>query len=246
MALSPGTAVTGFPPGQVIGATHIDTTGPAAACMYDLSAAITDANGRSANLLMNGEIGSMTLAPGVYKSNGGFIITGTLTLDGGNDPNAAWIFIMATTLVVNTGAKVILANYDDSQGVHVWWSCGERADIFTTAVLKGTVMAYTSIAAQDSATTGPLMANTGQVALLNNQVKSFNAAMYPRPTSQPSSSPSTSPSTLPTSIPTSQPSLFPSAQPSGKPTSQPSEAPERILGYVLQRARGGNACGGPG
>jgi type VI secretion system secreted protein VgrG len=192
--------VTGFPPGEVVGTEHI-TDGAAAACMGDLSNAITDANSRSADLALSGELGGMTLAPGVYKSDGEFAITGILYLDGQNDPAAAWIFIMATNLVVNSGAQVVMLNYDNTQGTNVWWSCGNRADIFTTAAMQGTVMAYQSIAAQNGATTGPLMANIGEVTLLSNVVNSyehFTNATDPifNPSSQPSSQPSSMPSTL--------------------------------------------------
>lgn len=219
LGLSPGTLVTGFPPGEVIGTKHI-TNSAAAACMSDLGFAITNANGRAANQLMSGEIGGMTLSPGVYKSDGGFGITNTLTLDGQNDPVAAWIFIMASTLVVNSGAKVVMINYDDSAGVNVWWSCGTHADIFTTAILKGTVMAHTSVAAQDGASTGPLLASTGQVALMNNVVQSYEFGLYDSPTSQPSGQPSRQPSSIPTFI-----SVAPIIAPTPTPTMVPSVAP---------------------
>jgi hypothetical protein len=189
--------------------------------MGDLATAIIDANGRAADMSLNGELGGMTLAPGVYKSDGDFAITGTLFLDGQNDPNAAWIFIMASTLVANTGAAVVMLNYDNTHGTKVWWSAGSRADIFTNAAMQGTVMAYQSIAAQNGATTGPLMANIGEVTLLSNTVHSyndFNAAI-------PSSQPSTQPSSRPSVQPSAQPSSEPTSQPSGKPTYQPSVRP---------------------
>lgn len=171
LALSPGSAVTGFPPGEVIGTAHV-TDGAAAACMGDLAIAITNANSRPADSTMSGELGGMTLPPGVYKSDGMFSITGTLYLDGQNDPNAAWIFIMATSLQVNTGGSVVMLNYNNT-AVNVWWSCGERADILTSAKMQGTVMAHQSIAVRTGATTGPLMANIGEVTLLNNVVYSY-------------------------------------------------------------------------
>jgi hypothetical protein len=193
--------------------------------MGDLATAITDANGRAPDATLSGELGGMTLAPGVYKSDGTFAITGTLYLDGQNDPDAAWIFIMATSLTVNANAQVVMLNYDNTHGTKVWWSCGSRADIFTTAAVQGTVMAYQSIAAQNGATTGPLMANIGEVTLLSNVVNSyntFNAAMpSSQPSTQPSSRPSAQPSAAPSADPTSQPSARPSLQPSTRPSSSP-------------------------
>jgi hypothetical protein len=193
--------------------------------MSDLAAAITEANSRTPDSSFSGELGGMTLAPGVYKSNGGFAITGTLYLDGQNDPNAAWIFIMATTFVANTGAQVVMLNYDSFQGVNVWWSCGSRADIFTTASIQGTIMAYQSIAAQNGATTGPLMANIGEVTLLTNVVNSYNYYIHAKPSSQPSVQPSGRPSVRPSRQPSAQPSAQPSGRPSVRPSSQPSAQP---------------------
>ena len=45
-----------------------------------------------------GELGGLTLAPGIYMAAGGtFLITGTdLTLDGQGDPNAVWVFQTAS------------------------------------------------------------------------------------------------------------------------------------------------------
>lgn len=222
LALSPGTAVTGFPPGEVIGTMH-KTDNAAAACIGDLSAAITDANGRAADQTMNGEIGGMTLSPGVYKSDGNFKITNILTLDGQSNPNAAWIFIMAAKLIASSGSQVVMINYDDSQGTNVWWSCGERADIFTTAIIQGTVLAYQSIAVQDGATTGPLMAHIGEVTLLNNVVHSYDSLIYPHPTSHPSTQPTSQPS-RPTASPTFTPTA-PTANPTVAPTRKPSQTP---------------------
>lgn len=180
LALSPGSAITGFPPGRVVGTQHI-TDNAAAACMGDLEIAITDANSRPADATLNGELGGMTLPPGVYISDGGFAITNTLYLDGQNNPVAAWIFIMATTLTVNTGAAVVMLNYDqgNTTGVNAWWTCGERADIFENAAMQGTVMAHQSIAAQDGASTGPLFANIGEVTLLNNAVSASTSFYNP-------------------------------------------------------------------
>jgi hypothetical protein len=53
-----------------------------------------------------GELGGLTLPPGVYKSTGAtFKITNLdLTLDAKGDPNAVWIFQTAAGLTVGTAA----------------------------------------------------------------------------------------------------------------------------------------------
>lgn len=81
-----------------------------------------------------GELGTRTLAPGVYKSAPGtYAITlGDLTLDAQGDANAVWVFQMATSLTVGiagpTGARsVILTN--GAQAKNVFWQVGSAATI---------------------------------------------------------------------------------------------------------------------
>lgn len=143
---------------------------------------------------MTGELGGMRLSPGVYKSIAGYSITNILYLDGQNDPDAAWIFVMATTLTVNAGASVVMLNYDDTNGVSVWWSCADRADILVGASMQGTIMAHQNIAVGTGATTGPLMASLGEVTLLSNSVVAYPALQQqtPKPSRAPTRSPTTS------------------------------------------------------
>jgi hypothetical protein len=102
LGVSPGTAVTGFPPGTVIGT--IRTAAAAAGAQTDLNTAYNDALGRTPTTVAT-ELGGQTLAPGVYNSAAGtFGITGTLTLDGQNNPNAVFILQAASTLITAAGA----------------------------------------------------------------------------------------------------------------------------------------------
>ncbi|WP_445458290.1 Ig-like domain-containing protein [Flavobacterium sp. HNIBRBA15423] len=81
-----------------------------------------------------GELGGLTLAPGVYKSASGTfnISNGDLTLDAQGDPNAVWVFQTDSGLTVGiagpTGAKsVILIN--DALPKNVFWYVGSTATI---------------------------------------------------------------------------------------------------------------------
>jgi hypothetical protein len=79
-----------------------------------------------------GQLGGLTLLPGVYKSaSGAFLITGSdLTLDAQGDANAVWIFQMASTLTVGTpiaSRSVILVN--GAQASNVYWQVGSAATI---------------------------------------------------------------------------------------------------------------------
>ena len=91
LGLSPGTSITGFPPGIVNGAQHITDTN-AAQAQIDLVTAYNDASGRTPFTTVSGDLGGQTLVPGVYRSTSSLAITGTLTLDAQNDPNAVFIF----------------------------------------------------------------------------------------------------------------------------------------------------------
>jgi hypothetical protein len=79
-----------------------------------------------------GQLGGLTLLPGVYKSaSGAFLITGSdLTLDAQGNPDAVWIFQMASSLTVGTplaSSSVILVN--GAQAANVYWQVGSAATI---------------------------------------------------------------------------------------------------------------------
>jgi len=110
VGVSPGTAVTGFPPGTVTGTIHAGD--PAAAqAIADLTTAIGDAAGRTvAPVTVAGNIGGQTLTPGLYKSTSSLAISsGDLTLNAQGDANAVFIFQIASTLTTTPGRQVILA-----------------------------------------------------------------------------------------------------------------------------------------
>jgi len=93
-----------------------------------------------------GELGNRTLASGTYKSAAGsFAISqGDLTLDAKGDPNASWVFQMATTLTVGTPTShrsVLLVN--GAQAKNVYWQVGTAATI--NGILGGGTMQGTII-----------------------------------------------------------------------------------------------------
>lgn len=123
-----------------------------------------------------GELGSRTLAPGVYRSApGSYAITlGNLTLDAQGDANAVWVFQMATSLTVGiagpTGARsVILTN--GAQAKNVFWQVGSAATI--NAAGGGTMVG--TIITQSGAT----FSTAGNTALvtLNGRVISLGASV---------------------------------------------------------------------
>ena len=167
LGLSPGTAVTGFPPGIVNGTIYAGV--PAAAlAQLDLTTAYNDAAGRTvgAILLADAEnLGGLTLAPGLYKSNSSLAISsGDLTLDAKGDVNAVWIFQMGSTLTTTAGRKIILAN--GAKAANIFWQVGSSATLGTGSVFEGNILALASITVTTGATVdGHLFARTGAVTL---------------------------------------------------------------------------------
>ena len=129
-----------------------------------------------------GELGSRTLVPGVYKSAPGTygITLGDLTLDGQGDPNAFWVFQMATTLTVGTPSahrSVILVN--GAQAKNVFWQVGTAATI--NGILGGGTMVGTIIsqAGVSISTAGVAAVTTinGRVLALSGPITMVNAVI---------------------------------------------------------------------
>src|SRR5450631_2270149 len=169
LGLSPGTAVTGFPPGHLIGTQHAgDAVAPQA--QIDLGTAFDHAAGRPSTATVPVELGGTMKTPGVYDSPAGtFGITGTLTLDAQGDPNAVFIFKAASTLITASGSDVTLIN--GAQSANVFWQVGSSATLGTYSTLRGTVMALASITATTGATVdGRTLARTAAVTLDTNTI----------------------------------------------------------------------------
>ena len=168
----PGTAVTGFPPGIVTtGTIHAGDTF-AQQAQADLTTAYNFAAGEAcpaANVL-SGDIGGMTLTPGVYCSTSSLAITGTLTLDALGDPNAVFVIQMVSSLTTATNSSVVITN--GGTGDSVFWQVGSSAGIGTGSAFAGNILALTSITMGTGASIncGRALAGNGAVTLLTNNI----------------------------------------------------------------------------
>jgi hypothetical protein len=191
LGVSPGTAITGFPPGTVGGAKHAGDA-QAAKAQSDLTIAYNDAAGRAKTASVAGDLVGKTLTTGVYKSTGPLALSGTVTLNGQGNPNAVFIFQIASTLITASASHVSLLN--GAQACHVFWQVGSSATLGTTSSFKGTIMALTSIAVQTGALVqGRALARNGAVTLDNDTFTAANCGTTPTPTSSAPRSSSSAP-----------------------------------------------------
>jgi len=192
LGLSPGSSVTGFQdppantylgtgthtagPGLVSGIIHITDTPPspndAATAQTALTTAYNDLAGRTmpAPTTVAGDLGGLRLAPGIYKSTSTLGITGTLTLDGGGNANAVWIFQIASGLTTLSGSNVVLAG--SASAHNIFWQVGSSAALGTTSTFNGSILSLASITLANGATlNGRALARTaGAVTLDSNMV----------------------------------------------------------------------------
>ena len=171
LALSPGTSVGGFPPGILTGTQHVNDN-IATQAKLDLTAAYNDAAARTATdiVTLSGNVGGLTLTPGLYKSTSSLAISsGDLTFDAKGNADAVFIIQIASSLTTTSGRKVILSG--GAVASHIFWQVGSSATFGTTSVFKGTVLAMQSITFDTGATlNGRALARTGAVVMAGNTI----------------------------------------------------------------------------
>jgi hypothetical protein len=165
LGVSPGSAVTGFPPGTVTG--KIDKADTAAANgQLALVTAYNNAMGRTnCPKAVAGNIGGRTLGPGLYKSTSSLAISsGDLTLTAHGHSGAVFIFQVTTKFTTTSGRKVILAG--GALATNIFWVVGSSATLGTTSVLYGTILAHKSISMATGAILhGRALAHIGAVTM---------------------------------------------------------------------------------
>jgi hypothetical protein len=170
LGVAPGAALVGFGlPAVVNGATHAND-GVAQQAKLDLTTAYNVAAGQPvapANDLTGTNLGNRTLTAGAYRFTSSAQLTGALTLDAQGDPNAQFVFEIASTLITAPASSVVMVN--GASPCNVYWQVGSSATLDTTTAFQGNVMALADISVNNGATvTGRLLARTGQISLINN------------------------------------------------------------------------------
>jgi hypothetical protein len=174
LGLSPGSSVSGFPPGSVAPpfAIHIDD-GTAVTAQNDLTVAYNDAatsnrGGGPVNALP-GDIGGMTLAPGLYNTGSTLGITGVVTLNGQGNANSVFVFQIGSALTTAVGSQVVLIN--GANAANIFWQVGSSATLGVGSIFYGTILAQASVTVNSGAAlNGRALARTGAVTLAANTI----------------------------------------------------------------------------
>ena len=207
LGVSPGSAVTGFPPGIVTGGTIHLADGVAGGAQSDLTTAYNDAAGRVKTASASSFIGAgQSLSPGVYQASSSLEVGGALILNAHNDPNAVFIFqAPASTLTTDTGTHIFLTN--GAQACNVFWQVGSSATLNTGTTFQGTILALTSISVLSGDTIyGRALARNGAVTLINDTIIAPGCTTTPPPTPTPTA---TTPTPTPTATTPTRPTPTP-------------------------------------
>ncbi len=192
LGVSPGSAITGFPPGIVTAPGTIHATDAVAAqAQSDVTTAYNVLAGQSCRTNLATELGGLTLTPGVYcQATAG--LTGTLTLDAQGNPNAVFVFKAASTLITASNASIRMIN--GGSPCNVYWQVGSSATLGTNTAFVGNILALTSVTVTTGATVaGRALARNGAVTLDSNRFTPSACTTAPinTPTNTPTNGPPT-------------------------------------------------------
>lgn len=179
------TSVTNFPPSVLVspGVFHY-ADAAALQAQTDLTVAIVYYSGLTAtlnglsNLSTSGNgVNSHTYTAGVYKGGSSLDIPTSITLDAQGDPGAIFVFVAGSTITLESGASVILAN--GAQAGNVYWVCGSAFTSIWNGIqsnMVGTIMAYSGITLGGGTLYGRALATTvGFVTLTTTETITFPA-----------------------------------------------------------------------
>ena len=175
VGVSPSASITGSEAITLSGSYHTGSDPMGTAAQIEIATAITLLSSLDQGTTLLADLTGLVVFPGVYTVPAGVSnLTGTLTLDGNGNTNAAWVFLMTSTLITSPGAFVDVIN--TGAGAGIYWRVASSATLDTTTVFSGNILAWESITLNHAATIacGRALAHTGAVTMDNNTVGASN------------------------------------------------------------------------
>jgi hypothetical protein len=182
LGVSPGTAVTGFPPGIVTGTIYTGTSAVVELAQINVTGAFnTEAGLPSTGTIAGGALDGLTLGTGVYTvpaATSNLDVDDTLTLTDHGVAGSVFVFLMPSTLITSPGSTINVSGLSPSDSL--FWVVGSSATLGVNSAFEGNILASSSISFDPGATDlcGRALAENGAVtfagqdpsSLIQNQV----------------------------------------------------------------------------
>ena len=210
LGVSPGTSVTGFPPGTVLSGSIHSNDAATIAAQASNTAAYNALSQPCSQDFSGQDLGGKILTPGVYCFSSSAQLTGVLTLNAQGNANAVFIFRIGSALTTASSSSVVFSN--GGSACNVFWQVGSSATIGTSTSMTGNILAVASVTMTTGANlTGRALARNGAVTLDTNAVTVAACSagpLPPSPTPSPTPTPTPVPAPIPATCTATAPDLF--------------------------------------
>ena len=132
----------------------------------DFALAYSAAAGRTPTASFSGDQNGVTFDAGVYYSAAAVSLTGTMTLDGQNDPSA--VFIFQVNAALSTAASTTVHLINGAQASNVFWQVNGAVGTGALSSFSGTIMASGAITVGAGASLDGGALSGGLVTLADN------------------------------------------------------------------------------
>jgi hypothetical protein len=167
LGVKANTQPTGFPPGTYTGALNVGNSA-AARAHDDLVAAYNDVAGRTGGDVLPLALTGLTISPGLHVVPGAVSNAGTVTLDGGGNTDAVFVFKVNGAMAMAAASHVVLIN--GARASRVFWQVNGAGAIGANADFAGTLMALNAVAVgSGSMVNGRAFALNGALTLDANE-----------------------------------------------------------------------------
>ncbi len=168
-------AVTGFPPGTVVGTIYYPPNPVLAQAAIDVTNAYAYLSTLGGSVLGVGLGNGQILTPGVYNTGAASTLNGSLILDGQNDPDAVFIIRIGGAFATGNSSAITLINLASS--CNVYWQIGGQFDLGDGSVFRGTIIVDGAInLVGTSYLNGRALSKAGAISLIDNSVNFLPAA----------------------------------------------------------------------